>query len=196
MIEPALALVEFSSIAAGIQAADAMVKRAPIDIIRSGTVQPGKFLVLIGGQVADVEESLAAGRLQGGNAVVDFVYLPQVHPQVVTALSGGRQPQPTDALGVVETISVAAAIHAADAGVKGAQVRLLEIRLADGLGGKGIVLYAGLVADVEAAVELGTGVLERPELLVRKIVIPQLHQEIWDNLKDSSYFAAVVAGRL
>jgi microcompartment protein CcmL/EutN len=196
MIEPALALVEFSSIAAGIQAADAMVKRAPIDIIRSGTVQPGKFLVLIGGQVADVEESLAAGRLQGGNAVVDFVYLPQVHPQVVTALSGGRQPQPTDALGVVETISVATAIHAADAGVKGAQVRLLEIRLADGLGGKGIVLYAGLVADVEAAVELGTGVLERPELLVRKVVIPQLHQEIWDNLKDSSYFAAVVAGRL
>jgi microcompartment protein CcmL/EutN len=196
MIEPALALVEFSSIAAGIQAADAMVKRAPIDLIRSGTVQPGKFLVLIGGQVADVEESLAAGRHQGGNTVVDFVYLPQVHPQVVTALAGGRQPEPTDALGVVETMSVAAAIHAADAGVKGAQVRLLEIRLADGLGGKGIVLYAGLIADVEAAVDLGTGVLERPELLVRKVVIPQLHPEIWDNLRQASYFAAAVTGQL
>ena len=62
MIEPALALLEFNSIAAGIQAADAMVKRAPIDVIKAGTVQPGKYLVLIGGQVADVDESLAAGR--------------------------------------------------------------------------------------------------------------------------------------
>src|SRR3990172_1101384 len=90
MIEPALALVEFSSIAVGIQAADAMVKRAPIDVIKTGTVQPGKYLVLIGGAVADVEESLAAGRLVGGTSVVDHVYLPQVHPEVVEAIGGGR----------------------------------------------------------------------------------------------------------
>ena len=71
MIEPALALLEFSSIAAGIQAADAMVKRAQIDVIRAGTVQPGKYLVLIGGEVADVEESLAAGREVGGATAID-----------------------------------------------------------------------------------------------------------------------------
>ena len=135
MIEPALALLEFSSIAAGIQAADAMVKRAPIDVIKAGTVQPGKYLVLIGGEVADVEESLAAGREVCGDATVDFVYLPQVHPEVVEVVGGGRVPEVTDALGVVETTTVAAAIHAADAGVKGAQVRLVEVRLADGLGG-------------------------------------------------------------
>ena len=70
MIDPALALLEFSSIAAGIEAADAMVKRAPIGVIRAGTVQPGKYLVLIGGEVADVEESLAAGREVGGAAAL------------------------------------------------------------------------------------------------------------------------------
>jgi microcompartment protein CcmL/EutN len=189
MIEPALALLEFSSIAAGIQASDAMVKRAPIDIIRTGTVQPGKYLALIGGQVADVEESLAAGREVGGAAAVDFVYLPYVHPDVVRAISGGREPESTDALGIVETTTVAAAIHAADAGVKGAEVRLLEVRLADGLGGKGIVLFAGLVADVQAAVEIGVGVLERPDLLVRQVVIPQLHPEMWENLSDATRFS-------
>ncbi len=67
MIEPALALVEFTSIAAGIQAADAMVKRAPIDVIKAGTVHNGKYLVLIGGLTADVEESLAAGRQVGAD---------------------------------------------------------------------------------------------------------------------------------
>jgi microcompartment protein CcmL/EutN len=196
MIEPALALLEFSSIAAGIQAADAMVKRAPIDVIKAGTVQPGKYLVLIGGQVADVDESLKAGREVGGAAAVDLVYLPQVHPEVVEAIGGGRVPQVTDSLGVIETVTVAAAIHAADAGIKGAEVRLVEVRLADGLGGKGIVLFSGLVADVEAAVEIGVGVLERPELLVRQVVIPQLHPEMWENVTDATRFRTRVIDRL
>ncbi|MGD2145271.1 MAG: BMC domain-containing protein [Anaerolineae bacterium] len=196
MIEPALALLEFSSIAAGIEAADAMVKRAPIDVIKAGTVQPGKYLVLIGGEVASVEESLAAGREVGGNAYVDFVFLPQVHPEVVEAIGGGRVPEEKDALGIVETTTVAAAIHAADAGIKGAEVRLVEVRLADGLGGKGIVLFSGLVADVEAAVAIGVGALDRTELLVRQVVIAQLHAEMWENISDATRFRARVSERL
>lgn len=192
MIEPALALIDFSSIATGIQAADAMVKRAQIDTIKTGTVQPGRYLVLIGGPVGEVEESLAAGREVGGSALIDYVLLPQVHPEVVEAIGGGRVPEPDDALGVVETTTVSAAIHAADAGIKGAQVRLVEVRLADGLGGKGIVLYSGLVADVEAAVDIGVGVLERPDLLVRQVVIPQLHPTMWENVGASTYFSSLI----
>lgn len=195
MIEPALALIEFNSIAAGIQAADAMVKRAPIDMIRSGTVQPGKYLVLIGGQVADVEEAFASGCTVGGSCVVDRILLPQVHPEVVSAVGGGRQPESNDALGIIETSTVAAAIHAADAGVKGAHVQLVEVRLADGLGGKGIVLFSGMVADVEAAIEIGCGVLE-PSTLVRQIVIPQLHAEMWQNVSAATRFSSRVEGQL
>jgi len=186
--DPALSLIEFSSIAAGIQAADAMVKRAPINVIQAGTVQPGKYLVLVGGLTADVEESLAAGREIGRDAILDIVFLPQVHPSVVAALQGARSPEATDALGVLETTSVAAAIRAADAGVKGAQVELVEVRLADGLGGKGIVLYSGLVADVESAVALGIGSLESSEQLLRQVVIPQLHEEMWSNLSEATRF--------
>ncbi len=189
MFDPALSLIEFSSIAAGIQAADAMVKRAPIDVIQAGTVQPGKYLVLVGGLTADVEESLAAGREVGRDAILDIVYLPQVHPSVVAALQGGRSPEPTEALGVLETTSVAAAIRAADAGIKGAQVELVEVRLADGLGGKGIVMYSGLVADVEIAVDLGVRSLGSPDQLLRQVVIPRLHQEMWDNLSQASRFS-------
>ena len=194
--DPALALIEYSSIAAGIEAADAMIKRAPIEVIKSGTVQPGKYLVLIGGLTADVEESLDAGLTVGRAAVVDHILLPHVHPEVVQAVGGGRIPEVTDSLGVIETTTVAAAIHAADAGVKGAEVHLVEVRLADGLGGKGIVLYSGLVADVEVAVEIGVGVLERPELLVRQVVIPQLHAEMWTNVGDATRFRARVVDQL
>lgn len=196
MIEPALALIDFSSVAAGIEAADAMAKRAQIDVIRAGTVQPGRYLVLVGGEVGDVEESIAAGRAVGGAAVLDWVFLPHVHPDVVAAIGGGRVPDPIDALGVVETATVAAVIRAADAGIKGADVRLVEVRLADGLGGKGIVLFAGLVADVETAVELGIGALERPDQLVRSVVIPKLHPSMWENVADATRFSAQVLEKL
>jgi len=196
LLEPALALVEFDSIAAGIHAADGMVKRAPIYLLKTGTVQPGNYLVLLGGEVADVEESLAEGRDLGGSHVIDYVYLPQVHRDVVSSIGGGRVPEKTDALGVIETKTVAAAIHAADAGIKGAEVRLLEVRLADGLGGKGIVLFSGLVADVEAAIEIGVGALESRNLLVWEIVIPQLHEEMWNNLGDATRFRTRVIDKL
>ena len=196
----ALALIEFSSIAAGMQAGDAMAKKAPIDRLAAGTVQPGKYLVLIAGAVADVEEALAAGRSAGGSLVIDFVFLPQVHPAVVEAIAAGATRSEAGrsmrgpSLGIVETNSVAAAIHAADAGVKGAQVSLLEVRLADGLHGKGLVLYTGDVHDVEAAVEIGAKAVDAG-LLVNRIVIPQLHDEMGANIVARTRFAANVATR-
>jgi microcompartment protein CcmL/EutN len=180
-MHPALALIEFDSIAAGIAAGDAMAKKAPIARIVAGTVHNGKYLVLVAGEVADVEEALAAGLAVGASAVLDSVYLPGVHGHVVDAIAAARRPQPVAALGIVETRTVAAAIAAADAGVKGAAVNLLEVRLADGLGGHGLVFFDGLVADVEAAVEIGAGTIAGPAL-IHAVIIPQLHPEMAANL--------------
>ena len=192
-IEPALALLELDSIAAGIEAGDAMAKRAPIDVIRAGTVHPGKYLILVGGAVADVEEALDAGREVGASSVLDVVFLPNVHPELVAAIRGKRRPAAGEALGVIETATVAAIIEAADAGLKGARVRLLELHLADDLGGKGYLLFDGPLADVEAAVEIGAGrIAGLPGLAQR--VIPQLHAEMADNLAADARFAARVRG--
>lgn len=190
--EPALALIEFASIATGMQAGDAMVKKALIARIVAGTVQPGHYLVLISGQVAEVEESLKAGREVGGDSVIDTVLLPQVHPAVIDAIAGGRDRTAGTALGVIETATVPAAIQAADAGVKGAQVALLEVRLADGLHGKGLTLFTGEVADVEAAVEIGVSAIE-PRTLTKQVVIPQLHPDMGGNVSQRTRFAANVS---
>jgi microcompartment protein CcmL/EutN len=178
--EQALALLEFNSIAIGIQAGDAMVKRAPVATIQSGTVQPGNYLVMVTGLVAPVEEAVDAGQEVGAVALLDTVLLPNVHPGVVAGIGGGRELKADDSLGVVETHTVAAAIQAADAGLKGAEVTLWQLRLADGLGGKGIVFFAGLVADVEAAVEIAVGYVSNQ--LVRQVIIPQLHDEMKENV--------------
>jgi microcompartment protein CcmL/EutN len=178
--QPALALLEFNSIAVGILAGDAMVKRAPVATIQSGTVQPGNYLVMVTGDVAAVEEAVGAGQEVGASALTDTVILPNVHPGVVSGIGGSRELKEDDALGVVETHTVASAIHAADAGLKDAEVTLWQLRLADGLGGKGIILFAGQVADVEAAVESAIG--RSGDQLVRQVIIPQLHDEMKANL--------------
>jgi len=185
---PAIALIEFDSIAVGIRAGDAMVKRAPITFLRAGTVQKGRYLVLIGGDTASVEESLEAGLQTGDRAVVDKVYLPRIHDTVFAAIQGGRQRVEYDAMGVIETDTVASVIRAADAAVKGAAVVLLEIRLANGMAGKGLALVAGEVADVEAAVSIGTEAVSSQGAGVQSTVIPSLHREMADGIAADTRF--------
>lgn len=181
-MQPALALIEFDSIAAGVEAGDAMAKKAPVARVVAGTVHNGKYLVLVSGEVADVEESYAEGLAVGASAVLDSVFLPGVHPHVADAVGRQRLPAPVDALGIIETRTVAAAIAAADAGIKGAEVNLIEVRLADGLGGKGLVFFSGLVHDVEAAVRFGVDCIAAASGLVHAVVIPRLHSDMANNI--------------
>jgi microcompartment protein CcmL/EutN len=196
-VGPALALLELESIAVGIEAGDAMVKKAPIEVLRAGTVHPGRYLVLVTGAVADVEEAFRAGVVVGEASIVDTVLLRNVHVQVVAALRGERRTGTGEALGVVETATVAAIIEAADAGVKGASVELLELRLADGLGGKGYLLFDGAVSDVEAAVAIALDRITEPgrasgAVAVGRLpvarVIPQLHREMRAELEAAPRF--------
>ncbi len=177
---PALALLEFSTIAAGIVAGDAMVKHAPVASIQTGTVQPGHYLVLVTGDVAAVEEAVKAGQAAGQADLRDLVFLPNVHPAVVDGLSGARLLPEADALGIVETQTAAAVIRAADAGMKNTEVDLVQLRLADGLGGKGVAFFTGLVADVEAAV--ATAAAAAQAQLLRQAVISQLHPDMRANV--------------
>jgi microcompartment protein CcmL/EutN len=193
-MEPAVGLLEFDSIARGIEAGDAMVKSAPLQVIRAGTVHPGRYLVLVGGLTADVEEAMEAGRGVGGDAVVDAVFLPDVHRDVVDSLGGARREDAGDALGVIETATVAAAIDAADAGVKGARVTIRDLRLADDLGGKGYVLFGGEVAEVEAAVGHGVARTAGSGQEVAHVVISQLHGEMRENLVADPTFAVRIRG--
>lgn len=181
-MEPAIGLLEFNSVAAGIQAGDAMVKKALVELLDARPVCPGKFIVLITGDVDAVKESLRAGEETGGDAVVDKLLLPNVHLSLFPAIAGAVEADYVEALGIIETITVATTIVAADAAAKAADVLLTEIRLANGLGGKSFVLMIGDVSNVEASVAAGTLLAKEQGLLVRSVVIPALHEDMRQKL--------------
>ncbi len=179
--DPAIGLLEFGSIVAGIVAGDAMAKSSPITSLYAGTVHPGRYLVLVGGDTAAVEIALENG---GNDTVVDSLFLADVHPSVIAAITT-TDPSGTvvgDAVGIIETATTATAIVAADAGVKTASVSLLALRLADDLGGKAYCLFGGTVADVEAAVEGAVSRIESGGQLLNSAVIAQLHDDMRANL--------------
>lgn len=181
MSDPAIGLLEFDSIAAGLVAGDAMVKSSPVSSLFAGTVHPGRYLVLVGGGPEAVAIALENG---GDDTVVDSLFLADVHPAVTSALttSDVGAVHDGDALGIVETATAATAIVAADTGVKTADVSLMALRLSDELGGKAYCLFAGTVADVEAAVEDAVLRTEHRERLVGTRVIAQLHPEMRASL--------------
>lgn len=186
---PAIALIEFSSIAIGVIAGDAMVKKAPISMLKTGTVSRGKYLVLIGGSTASVEESFKEGLSVGAAAIVDKVFLPDIHPQVLNAMLGERKKVSIESFGIIETTSIAATIEAADAGIKGAIVDIIEIRMGDALGGRAFVMLNGKVEDVEAAVEIGLNAITNKALWRNKIIIPSLHREMAKQIDITTRFA-------
>lgn len=182
MMEPAIALIETNSVAAGILAGDAMVKKAVVQLLEARPVCPGKFLVLIGGEVGPVSESYDVGLAAAADTLVDQLLLPNVHRSVFPALMSASPPRGDEALGIVETVTAAVCIVAADAAAKATDVQLLEVRLANGLGGKSFVLMEGTVADVEASVAAGVELVKQEGLLVREVVIPQLHEQMREKI--------------
>jgi microcompartment protein CcmL/EutN len=174
----AIALIEVASIARGHRVADAMLKRAPVTLLRADFVSPGKFLVLVEGEVAAVEEAFHEGLAIAAERAVDKLFLPQPHDQIAPAVRGEASAREgTASLGVVETTTVAATIVAADAATKAAAVRLSEMRLGRGIGGKAFFTVTGELADVEAAVEAATGAVDG-QLVFGTEIIPAPHEDL------------------
>jgi microcompartment protein CcmL/EutN len=196
-MDPAVGIVELDSIARGVLTGDAMVKASPVGSIYAGTVHPGRYLVLVSGDTASVDVALDVGRDVGGDAVLDSIFLPDIHPDVAAAIVATEETAQArgEAVGVLETATVATVIEAADAGVKAAPITLASVRLADGLGGKGYLVFGGVLAEVEAAMEAAVARAEPTGALRHAVVVPQLAAEMRHNLATDLRFTARLAAR-
>jgi len=192
MMTQALALLEFNGAAVGVLAVDRMLKRAPIALLRCGTVHPGRYLVLVGGSVASTEEAheagIASAREQGGLA--DHVLLPDPHPLLSAAVAGDRIAPAGEAVGVIETSTSPGLLRGVDAALKSLPISLVEIRLADDLGGLALAVFDGTLPDVQEALELAAGRLGPGATLRGSSLLPRVDETLREVLAAGTRFAS------
>jgi microcompartment protein CcmL/EutN len=177
---PCIGLLELASIARGVEVADAVLWQAKVEMLFAAPVQPGKYLMLFTGAVQDVASSARQGAEIAGTDLLDQLVIQQVHEQVESALRrrGGHLDGHLDAIGVVETATVATAIVAADVALKTATVDLFDLRIANGLDGKSFLAVIGPVSDVRSAVTAAGKSAEGRGKLLHSVVIPRPHPEL------------------
>jgi microcompartment protein CcmL/EutN len=175
--------IELSSIGIGYQIEDDMLKAAAVDLLIARTICSGKYLIVIGGTVSDVEAAMQAGLAAAPDSIIDHMVIPNIHESVFPALgqSVTLSYDHVGALGVVETFSGVSVLAAADAAAKAARVTLFRIHVAMALGGKGLLLMTGTVADVRAGVQAAADEVRQRGLLVSEIVIPRPGRELFGD---------------
>lgn len=149
MTREALACVELSSLARGVRVLDVMAKRAPIQFRHHGRHSSGKYVILIDGDVASVEEAYEDALQCAGDALLDHMQLAVVHDRLWSALDGVYAAADDRAAVMVETTTVATAIHALDFALKLVDASIVDLQLASGIGGKGYFALQGEQHDLE-----------------------------------------------
>ena len=172
----AIGLVEYRTISTGLKAADILIKAAEVEVLDAHPVCPGKYVILVSGRLGSVKAANFPEML------VDSFVLGNPHESIFSAMFGAAEFGEVEALGIVETFSVAGAIVAADVAAKTAEVRLVELRLANGMAGKSYVLFTGDVAAVTAAVEKAIATVAEEGMCLDSAIIPRPDKKLWETI--------------
>lgn len=178
----AIGMVEYTTVSTGIQAADLMVKTAAVTLLEAQVVCPGKYIVLLSGELSAVNAAVEASKTTYGQRLIDSFVLGNPHESIFPALYGAVEVNNPHALGVIETYSGAAAIVAADTAAKTALVQLVELRIARGMCGKSYLLLTGEVAAVQAAIDKAKQAAGEAGMLLDSSVTPNPDPKLWETI--------------
>ena len=178
----AIGMVEYKTVSSGMTAADNMVKTSDVEILQASTVCPGKYIVLITGELSAVRSSIDSAAKQYPDQLTDSFVLGNPHEDIFKAIYGGANIENVNALGILETFTAPSIIVAADSAAKAAEVQLIELRIARGMCGKSYMLLTGTVSSVTAAIENAIKTVGDGGMLLDYSVIPNPDPSIWENI--------------
>ncbi len=178
----AVGFVEIKSIPVGIQTADEMVKGGNVELLLASAICPGKYIIIIGGQVGPVKAAMSKAELVSGIYLIGTHVIDNIREEVLPAISGYGQPTEIQAVGAIETISALTAVVAADVAVKASNVSIVDLRIARGLGGKGYLVITGEISSVRSAVNACLAKMSISGEVTSTSIIPRPHKSIVENL--------------
>ncbi|MFV0518188.1 MAG: BMC domain-containing protein [Aminipila sp.] len=173
-----IGLLELKSIPVGMETADEMLKAANVELLLSTPICPGKYIILVSGNVGAIKNSVEAGINKADTFLVGTHIINNVHESLPAAISGTAQVNKVSALGIIETISALSVVIAGDIAAKASNVQLIEIRIARGLGGKGFLILTGEISSVKAAVNSCINELKESGEITSYSVISSPHKDL------------------
>ncbi|MGD8189844.1 BMC domain-containing protein [Brevibacillus ginsengisoli] len=147
-------ILELRSISKGFETADEMVKTAAVEVLTMRPICPGKFLIMIHGDEAAVEEAMNVGTTMAKGQAVDSFVLHGTHPAVIQALKHRYERGEIDAVGIWETSSVTSGLASFNKAIKESNIRLVRMICGNGIGGKFVAVMTGSVSDVREAIDI------------------------------------------
>ncbi|MGL4913891.1 MAG: BMC domain-containing protein [Romboutsia sp.] len=181
-MKKAIGLVELKSIPVGIEVADAMLTTANVELILANPICPGKYVIVVSGNVGSVESAVAAGKQTAGIFLIESHILNNIHEDILPALSGTNEIGKIKSIGAIETISALTAIKAGDIALKASNVDLIELRVARGLGGKGFLIISGEVSSVKSAIKSCLNELGESGDVTSTSVVASPHKDLISKL--------------
>lgn len=182
MVKNSIGLVEFKTVPVAVYAVDAMLKAAQVDVVFSAPVCPGKYIAIVSGDVSAVQTSVKTAVDEGGVFCLSSQVLTNIHPDVFPALTGVGCQTELRSLGLLESMSAITAVRAADIAAKAANVKLVDVRLARGLGGKSYIIVTGEVSSVKTAIHTCEEILADQGDIVSTAVVSQPHPQLRDAI--------------
>ncbi len=177
-----IGVIELKSIPKGVEATDAALKSAGVDMVSAHPSCPGKYEIILTGSISNVTAAVDHVLSKFEGYVIDSSVMGRIDEQVIKALFGTQKTEKKGSLGLIETFSAATTIKAADIAVKTARVEIFDLRVSRGMGGKGVVMLVGEVGDVTAAVEAGSAYAKGSGQLSSESVIAAPHEDLWNQL--------------
>lgn len=180
----AIGMIEYKTVSSGIMATDILSKSAYVKILEARVLTPGKFVVLYTGELGAVRAAMEVATRYQEDKLLDKIVLGSPDLQVMEVLDHPIrwEEYEDDAIGMVETSTVSSAVLAADFAAKTANIKLLEIRLATRMGGKGYILFSGSVAAVREAVYASESRLSYLNTVLDTMVIPKPSKDLVESL--------------
>lgn len=178
----AIGVIELKNIPKGVEATDAALKSAGVQVVAAHPSCPGKYEIILTGSISNVTASVNHVLSKFDGYVIDSSIMGRIDEQVIAALFGTQKTERKGSLGLIETFSAATTIKAADLAVKTAKVEIFDLRVSRGMGGKGVVMLIGEIGDVAAAVEAGANYAATSGQLSSQAVIAAPHAELWNQL--------------
>ncbi|MCJ8013543.1 BMC domain-containing protein [Paenibacillus sp. KQZ6P-2] len=161
----AIGVVELRSISKGYETADRMLKTSPVEVHHMKPICPGKFLIIMSGDTADVQAAMETAKAESGEFRISDFELHGVHPDIVNGLKRRQSSQPVDALGIVETSTVSSGIFALNEALKQCDIHVKKMNLGMAIGGKFLAVFTGSVSDVEQGMKVFVSSMDQKRII-------------------------------